>query len=387
MAFNWNRKRIDADAEDSRSRGQGGAYIALKDGEAMRGRFMPVEIPKAGAEAELYVRYGQHYLKDIETYFTCLGELEVARYVPKEWKCPFCALWKELRGSKDEDDQEEARKYGMGVKFMSNFRLESGDMRIFRYSVKTQPKLVELAFGTEYSDILDLKDGRDVEVKRKGSNLDTEYMITPMKKTYTIPETALGELHDIYAEIKVLDPAKMAAVLKGVEPDDDDYVTLRDLMGGAKPAASKPAASKAAAGPGPAAAPKSLVKKKETAPAPPAEPETDEDADRKPTKGEAKMLTAFGDELGIEIDMDNKLTDITEAIITEAIGVPKKKLSANFIEWLDANGCDVAGSSSKTVERKKTEAEPESEPAAGGDDEQDEVQRQIQAVRDRRTKK
>src|SRR5437867_7666518 len=62
---------------------------------------------------------------------------------------------------------------------MSNFRLASGDMRIFRYSTKTQPKLIDLAFGTEYSDILDLKDGRDVRVSRKGTTIDTDYSITP----------------------------------------------------------------------------------------------------------------------------------------------------------------------------------------------------------------
>ena len=371
MAFNWNRKRIDADAEESRSRGQGGAFVGLKDGESMEGRFMPVEVPEAGKEAELYVRYGQHYLKDIETYFTCLDELVVAEYTPEDWKCSLCRLWKELRGSKDPDDQEEAKKYNVSIKFMSNFRLASGDMRIFRYSTKTQPKLIDLAFGTEYSDILDLKDGRDVRVSRKGTTIDTDYSITPLKKTYTIGEDALGDLHDIYAEIKVLEPKKMEEVLKGGEPDDSEYVTLRELMGGGKKAAA-PAAKPAA---------KSVVARKAEA-KPEPEPAVDTSATRKPTRQESKALAKFGDELGLEVDTDNLYQDIVDAIVTEAVGTLKKKLSVEMLDWLEANGCDVDG---KTVEKDISGDEPDAKPAAkAAPEEMSEVERQIQKVRERR---
>ncbi len=400
MAFNWNRKRIDADAEDSRSRGQGGIYVGLKDGEFIRGRFLPVSDPRRSKqEVELYVRYGQHYMRDIELYLTCLYEKVVADWIPKEWKCPHCELNKELRGSRDADDQEEAKKYNPSVRFLSNFRLEAGEVKAFRYSVKTQPKLVELAFGTEYADILDLTDGRDVEIKRKGAGLDTDYIITPLKKTYTIAESVLDQLHDLYAEIRILPPDKMAQVLKGSEPGDGDFVSLRELMGGGKGSVTR-----AVSPPGRGAEepkkgteePKKgsvVAKRREPEPEPElAKEDADENGDRKPTKGEAKMLTKFGDELGLEIDMDNTVNDITDALVTEAVGTPKKKLSAEFLEFLELNGCDVSGSSSKLVEKlvpRKVEKadEPAAEGADGGDADQTAIREQIQRIRDKRNKK
>lgn len=368
--FTWNRKRIESDADDARARGQGGAYVGLKDGESLTGRFLPVEVPKPGAEAELYVRYGQHYLRDIETYLTCLDELVVCDYVPKDWRCPLCALWRELRGSKDADDQEAARRYNVSMRFMSNIRLESGDVRIFRYSSKTQPKLVDLVFGTEYPDLLDLVDGRDVEIKRKGAKLDTDYLITPKRKTYTVDAGVLDQLHDIYGEIKVLEPKKMEEILKGADVDDDAYISLRLMMKGPGPAARS---NGGVAGSSP------IVRRRaEPVKQPDVKQSEAEAADTKrlATRAEAKLLKAFGDELGLDVDPEYPYAVIIEALVTEAVGASTKGMSEDLSAWLEANGCNVEG---KKVERAAV-------PAAKSD-ELSEVERQIQNVRDARAKR
>ena len=374
----WNRKRIDADAEESRARGQGGAYIVMNDGDRVVGRFMPVEVPADGAEAELYVRMGQHYLKQRELYVVCLKEKVVADFVPKGWTCEICDLWKDLRDSRDVEDQEEAKKYNVSVRFLSNFKLADGPMRIFRYSVRTQPKLVDLAFGTEYGDILDLKDGRDVEIKRKGASLDTDYSITPVKGTRTIPGSALDELHDLYGEIRVLEPKKIGEILKGGDPVEDEYITLRELMSAKASMGRKfDVASADDIRASVASAKTGRKSRARTQEAPEAGTKASPDVARKPTRAEAKMLVGFGEELDLDVDTDHPYADVVAAIVKEAVGSQTKKLSENLSDWLVANGCDVGG---RLV--RMAEAGASAEPAE--EHEESEIERQIRLVRERR---
>lgn len=372
-SFTWNRKRIESDAEEAKSRGQGLIYINLKDGERFVGRPLPVEVPKKGQEAELYVRYGQHYLKDMELYVTCVDELIVADFVPKDWSCSFCEMWKKLRASGDADDQEEARKYNVSIRYVSNFKIHDGGVKLFRYSSKTQPRLVALAFGSQYTDILDLKDGRDIEIKRLGSSLDTDYQITPMKDVYTLPASVLGELHDIYSEIKVLDPKYQRVILKGGEPADDEYVTLRELMtiaGVEEPAARVEAPVTKSDGGG------SVIAKRRRSVA----SAEDDGSDAPPNAALGKTLSAFADELGVELDLAHPRVAIENALATEAVDVLTRKLSEPFKTWLDERGYDVSGKLVAVVKEAEVEVPP-------ADTAMSEVEKQIAAVRARRGKK
>lgn len=386
----YNRQRIEEDAVDSKSRGAGGVYLNLNDGERVEGRVLPVEDLGDDAELELYVRFGQHYIKSQEAYYTCLNELDVSRWTPEAWgkkPCEFCKRWAELRGSRDEDDQEEAQKFKVSIRFMMHFYV-GGAVKIFRMNSKTQPLLAELAYGTDFTDVLELKDGRNVVFKRTGEKLETNYTVTPSKETSTVPRSVLKELHDLYAELKVLEPKKQREVLKGGEPDESEYITVRELinLAGGKPVTRRVAVADDDDEPRPAASKKSkgddegepelakpvVARKKK------AEPEPEDDgAARRPTKAEAKELTAYGDELGLEIDMDNTVKAIVDAIVDSACdGETKTKgLSDEFKEWLEARGCDASG---KLVEKAKP---AKASAAKSADDDASDLDRQLAKVR------
>ena len=362
----WNKDKAEAQARDARD-GRGGAWISLKKGESFVGRPLPVEKPASDDdECELILQYGQHYLKATapQGFYTCLNEPVVSDVSPAVWgknPCVLCARWKELKASRDSDDQELAKDFNRSIKYLGNVAVD-GEVKIHRYNSKSYPLLVGLMSG-KYEDVFELRNGRDVEVKC----IDDQggYTLTPERDTSSLRRDILDDLNDLYAVITVLEPKKMAAMLKsGVAPVDDDYVTVRDLM---HEKAGTPAAKRPASAEEPDAPVRGRGRAKDES----------RDDERPATRRELKQLTAFADELGMlgkdeELDEEKLHAELVETIVTEALGSKTKGLSEDLLAWLAEHGCDVGG---RLVER----VTPTTKPIA--DDDGDDIEKQIDAVR------
>lgn len=442
----YNREAIEKDTRDAQSRMQGNKFIIMKDGDEVMGRMLPVWNPSEDEKVDLYVRFGQHYFRDSQTYVVCVNEPIVSKYLVDPWQCPVCAVHKDLRDSKNEEDQELAKEYRLGIQHMMNFNLanEADVVRILRFTPKTLPKITYLAFGRQdTADVLDLKGGRDVIVKRTGSQLDTEYMVTPSVQTRDVQKSILTKLNDLYAEIQILPAKVVLSLMKGGTVNDDDYVSFRDLIKpGALPGATARSAgsgSTSTADKAPAArrsGGKSMVSKMvEWAKADldvDLDPELDEAAMAEQLLNEAegirvrnlsaplqawleengascegkvvelrkaapkgarpaaepkglspaeqKLLKTVADDLGLEVDLDADLADIVAGMTAEADGLRTKSLSEETLEWLAGQGMDVTG---KNVARaaKGGGAKPAPAEAPDDDAEKSDVEKQIDAIR------
>lgn len=335
----WNRDKMKHDEEDAKRGGTG--YTSMKDGESRVGRFLPVEKPESpDSEAELYIRYGQHWVQALNTYFTCLREPVVKGYVEDD--CPFCSRGEELAKSKDEEDQDAARDFKPSIKFLCNFKEKTRDKpSVYRFSTKCLPKVVNLLFDNEdYGDTKDLKDGRDVRISRTGSSRDTEYTYQPVPKTYTIPESILDDLVDLYAEIELYPAKVLRSVVKGGAPDESEKYTLRSVMGGGKKGGGS---KKERFADEDDDAPKG--KGVDFAKARKGKRQDEDDEDAPLSKADRKAVQQFLDEIGVEgLDLEDTPRSAVHAkMVTEAEGMVVSRLSDELRAWLEGEGCDMSG--------------------------------------------
>lgn len=153
--------------------------------------------PETGKEAEFVVEPRG----EMEFFFQPVGKHSFPPdgkkhcYCPKftsegELDCPVCDLTGDLWKG-DKASKALAKELGLRKSFWMNIIVRGDDKagpKIFTPGVKIFTAIQSIISDPDYGDITDLADGLDITVERSGTGFETEYNVTPRRKSGPVSE-------------------------------------------------------------------------------------------------------------------------------------------------------------------------------------------------------
>jgi hypothetical protein len=168
-------------------------------------------LPEIGKEELSFVMVDPETGKDTEFVVEPHGEMEyffqpVGKhsfppdgkkhcYCPKftsegQLDCPVCDLTGDLWKG-DKASKALAKELGLRKAFWMNIIVRGDDKagpKIFTPGVKIFTAIQSIISDPDYGDITDLADGLDITVERSGTGFETEYSVTPRRKSSPVSE-------------------------------------------------------------------------------------------------------------------------------------------------------------------------------------------------------
>jgi hypothetical protein len=195
-------------------------------------------LPEVGPEEYSFVMVDPETGKDTEFVVEPHGEMEyffqtVGKhtfppdnkkhcYCPKftsegELECPVCDLTSDLWKG-DKSSKALAKELGLRKSYWMNIIVRGEDKagpKIFTPGVKIFTAIQSIISDPDYGDITDLAEGLDITIERSGNGLDTEYNVTPRRKSGPASE-------DPNVILEWMSKAKdLSYVQVGDNPEDD----------------------------------------------------------------------------------------------------------------------------------------------------------------------
>ena len=174
------REKMLARKKQFESKGNGGGIIFLKEGT------MRLRIHSQGPDEEIGMEVIQFYLGSTKG-----GVISAATF---DEPCPFMEKYKELKDSKDEDDQNLAGLLAPRIRYIIGGTVykdekgkeidPEGTRRPIQIPRSVYQDIIELFLDEDdWGDMTDPKDGYDIKITRsgKGKN-DTSYSVSPCQR-------------------------------------------------------------------------------------------------------------------------------------------------------------------------------------------------------------
>lgn len=222
------RDRMIQRKEELKKRGQGGGFNFIKEGVTR------IRIKSPGEDQELGIEIIQFYLgKELG------GIISPATF---DEPCPFMEKHKELKESKDEEDNELAKKIiprrrfvigGVGYKDEKGKEIDPD--RINQGWLVTRSiyeDIIDLYLDEdEWGDMTDATDGYDIKISRTGSGMtDTTYSCSPCQKK-RLPKEYQGEIDlegIVRSQIKSYDELeRMLGSFLNLDDEEEDEEEVR----------------------------------------------------------------------------------------------------------------------------------------------------------------
>lgn len=172
-------------------------------------------LPEVKGMEFFFQTVGRHYFNKKSVYcpsFTSDGELE----------CPICEIVSELYsdGSKSSkalaSDIRVRKSYWMNIIDREN---ESVGPLIFTPGVTIMGGITALIGDPDWGDILDIDDGFDITIQRKGTGMDTEYQVNPKRNPSELSKD------EELAEKWLLDAKDLSFVELSEDSDEDKEIS------------------------------------------------------------------------------------------------------------------------------------------------------------------
>lgn len=223
MAKSSLKDRLKKKRDELATKGGGGSVLYIKEGTT-RVRILPIK------EEELAYEVTHFYLNE-----KLKGIYSASTF---DEDCPAMNAYQELKNSKDDDDQELAKKLSPKKAYLIPVVVYEDDKgkkidkekagKLMKISNGVYQSIIDLYLDEdEWGDMTDPKDGYDIKIIRagKGKN-DTEYSVMACKNTPLDKEYAKTKV-DLKAMVKgLIEPfdivqGKVNEFL-GIDDDDDD---------------------------------------------------------------------------------------------------------------------------------------------------------------------
>jgi hypothetical protein len=192
------RDRIAAKKKDIKAKSGLRADVLKVPMGKSKFRILPAH-PDLGAEADFWVDFGQHYIKDVE------GKTK-AVYVCTDKTfgrpCGVCHALEVAGRSASSDDEikyiEESRCKRAEI-IVNVLHLNSSDKanvpQLLQLTPSTFAKVLDLV--DEYGDISSLTEGTDLIITREGSGLNTEYSIQPARESKKVDPNVMASVTNL----------------------------------------------------------------------------------------------------------------------------------------------------------------------------------------------
>lgn len=227
-------------------------------------RILPAH-PDLGAEADFWVDFGQHYIKDVE------GKTK-AVYVCTDKTfgrpCGVCHALEVAGRSASTDDEikniEDSRCKRAEI-IVNVLHLNSSDKanvpQLLQLTPSTFAKILDLV--DEYGDISSLSEGTDLIITREGAGLNTEYSVQPARESKKVDPNVMSgvvnlrefvqqesedgarkALQQVNAIVGIIDAPMVGIGSSAAKalPADASFISARTVSAPAAAPAAKPAA-------------------------------------------------------------------------------------------------------------------------------------------------
>lgn len=120
--------------------------------------------------------------------------------------CPVCAaIGRGISNTNDDDTVDLLKSANSQQKFLLNVLHRSSPDKPNEVQVmEVGPKIFDqiLEFISEYGDITDLENGKDLIINREGSGLDTKYTVLPAANSKPVGKEVMSNLYDLDAVVQ-----------------------------------------------------------------------------------------------------------------------------------------------------------------------------------------
>ena len=224
MSKNSLKERLQKKKKELKSKGNGGRFIFLKDGDVLRGRVVPSDGDR-------------EFIMEVEHFY--LGKEIGGVISPHTFGLP-CALYdkyQELKKSKDPDDKELAGKMMYKAKYVVPIlpaadpkgKTYEDQVRYLMISSGMYSTIIDLYLDEDdWGDMTDWDEGYDLKFSRSGSGKnDTTYDVKPCSKAKVDKKFRLKGGYNIEDALKELLPTfeeteDYVAQFLGTSGDSDD---------------------------------------------------------------------------------------------------------------------------------------------------------------------
>jgi hypothetical protein len=179
--------------EEKQSSGGEWDYLELKEGDNV------VRVLADPEMEDFYVESAYHYLKFGKDKIVML-----CRHAVLGEDCYPCDMVESLRKSKDKNDKAMIREIVAKSRyFMNAIDRKSGKVKILAAGPQIFSQILTLIADSDWGDMTDPKDGYDINIKRVGTDRDTEYSVIakPKRNAVDMEELELWPIADLVSDV------------------------------------------------------------------------------------------------------------------------------------------------------------------------------------------